>query len=279
MKLFVLVSFVALIPSVLSMNGFPAICTWDPPISVEAGASLSARIDNPWAGRCTATLRFADSEFLPINWSFDAIQCADFELAQLSVPVDLPNGDAQCAGQAALTCSHVEITNGRGNISAVSLDQSGTVGLTAATTSFQTTTTDAAVAGAQTLTAAVLPTGPAQTGPTPAPAGAATTQPLDAPPSPPTTVGAQNSDVGGTAATTPTLAGNEVTSVAPPAGTPLASAAAAGTMSTVPPNDTDGLSVTSLSGLAETDRPLPTSTATLTVTDCMVPCSTTIAPA
>ncbi|GJD05413.1 hypothetical protein ColKHC_14238 [Colletotrichum higginsianum] len=94
MKFFNLISFVALIPSVLSMNGFPAICTWDPPISVEAGASLSARIDNPWAGRCTANLRFADSEFLPINWSFNAIQCADFELAQLSVPVDLPNGDS-----------------------------------------------------------------------------------------------------------------------------------------------------------------------------------------
>ncbi|OBR02060.1 hypothetical protein CH63R_14632 [Colletotrichum higginsianum IMI 349063] len=205
MKFFNLISFVALIPSVLSINGFPAICTWDPPISVEAGASLSARIDNPWAGCCTATLRFADSEFLPINWSFDAIQCADFELAQLSVLVDLPNGDSQCAGQAALTCSHVEITNGRGNIGAVSLDQSGTVALTAATTGFQTTTTDAAVAGAHTLTAAVLPTGPAQTGPTPAPAAAATTQPLVAPPSAPTTVGAQNSDVGGTAATTPTL--------------------------------------------------------------------------
>ncbi|KAK1657728.1 hypothetical protein BDP55DRAFT_734656 [Colletotrichum godetiae] len=306
MKSFTFIFFVALIPSVLSINGFPAICTWDPPISVEAGASLSARIDNPWGGRCTATLRLTDSEFLPINWSFEAIQCTDFELAQLSVPVDLPNGDAyiiwQCAGQAALTCSHVEIKNGRGNIGAVSLDQSGTVGcvsstrqtlttlitrtnpagvqvetslstLTTVTTSFRTATADPAVAGAPTLTAAVL------TDTVLAATGAATTPTLDAPPTPPGTTGSQNADTGlpTTTGNTPTAAGNGITSI-----TPLAGATTATIMPPNPPTNSNERPDTTLAGTMQTARaltsPLLTSTATLTITNCMVPCANTVVP-
>ncbi|KAI3552358.1 hypothetical protein CSPX01_00107 [Colletotrichum filicis] len=290
MKSFTFIFFVALIPSVLSINGFPAICTWDPPISIEAGASLSARIDNPWGGRCTATLRLTDSEFLPINWSFDAIQCTDFELAQL-----------QCAGQAALTCSHVEIKNGRGNIGAVSLDQSGTVGcvsstrqtlttlitrtnaagvqvetslstLTTATTSFRIGTADPAVAGAPTLTAAVL------TDTVQAATGAATTPTLDAPPTPPgTTTGSQNADIGlpTTTQNTPTTAGNGITSV-----TPLAGATTATIIPPNPPTDPKERPGTTLAGTMQTARALTslTSTATLTITDCLVPCANTVAP-
>lgn len=83
-----------LIASVGAFKSPPAICTWDPVLSVVAGSRVSAHVDNPLAERCQAVLRFDDSTFLPLAWSFEPMGCVGPEVLEFTVPPGVPNGDA-----------------------------------------------------------------------------------------------------------------------------------------------------------------------------------------
>lgn len=91
MSCFCLISLAA-VASALSKP--PTICAWEPVLSLDAGAVFSAQIQNPWAKRCQAVLRFSDPTFLPITWVFEPIHCLGSEEANFTVPTGVPNGDA-----------------------------------------------------------------------------------------------------------------------------------------------------------------------------------------
>ncbi|KAK3377654.1 hypothetical protein B0H63DRAFT_524939 [Podospora didyma] len=110
----------------LSMGHLPVMCFSSPPIQLHAGVSLvSARIYNPLARRCTASLAFGDPNFLPVSYTFESAQCAGQQLASFLVPLGAPNGDAfvtwQCAGQSP-TCSYANVSGGQAS---PSLDLNG----------------------------------------------------------------------------------------------------------------------------------------------------------
>ncbi|KAH6881118.1 hypothetical protein B0T10DRAFT_551397 [Thelonectria olida] len=115
---------------VSALNQAPDICAWEPS-PVTAGSVRTAGILNPFAARCEAVLDFDNPNYLPITWSFDAVDCEDVQIAQFTLPLAVPNGGAyitwDCEGDIT-TCNHIVITNGNGNPDSVPLQQVGVVG-------------------------------------------------------------------------------------------------------------------------------------------------------
>ncbi|ETS84076.1 hypothetical protein PFICI_05952 [Pestalotiopsis fici W106-1] len=87
-------ALLAFLLPVTAFRDFPTICAWDPPIEIIAGDNLSARVANPQARRCEASLSFDDPAFLPIRYTFDVLDCDGLQLAEFTVPPTAPNGDA-----------------------------------------------------------------------------------------------------------------------------------------------------------------------------------------
>ncbi|KAI0836094.1 hypothetical protein F5Y06DRAFT_109216 [Hypoxylon sp. FL0890] len=112
--------FVSWLMPAYGLGGFPTLCTWDPPLTIDTGNFLSARIDNPFGRRCQATLGFTDTDFFPITFDFEPRNCTGFQLAQFTIPQSSPNGDAyvlwKCAGQARESCVHLNISKGLGTL-------------------------------------------------------------------------------------------------------------------------------------------------------------------
>lgn len=81
----------------------PMICTWDPALSVAAGSRVTARVYNPLAERCEAVLRFDDTTFLSLAWSFAPMSCVGSEILEITVPQGVPNGDAYITWYCSLT--------------------------------------------------------------------------------------------------------------------------------------------------------------------------------
>ncbi|KAL2133647.1 hypothetical protein VTI74DRAFT_1962 [Chaetomium olivicolor] len=144
----------------------PMLCTSSPPLALEAGVSIvSAAFSGKITGRCTATLTFADTNFLPVTYEFDPpTSCQGPLLASFIVPAAAPNGNAwvkwQCAGFSA-SCSHGVITGGKGDPSTPVLNK-GTLDCVSdfaqvATTLVTLTSTTRAVTG-MVSTASSMPT-------------------------------------------------------------------------------------------------------------------------
>ncbi|KAI1192385.1 hypothetical protein F5X97DRAFT_329693 [Nemania serpens] len=115
MLLFKFCIYFALPLQLFAFDGLPTVC---PHIAVRAGTTLSARIINPWAKPCQAQLRFADADILPVTFNFSPIACLGFQIAQFTVPLTSPNGDAfvswECGGQQTPACLQLTISNGLG---------------------------------------------------------------------------------------------------------------------------------------------------------------------
>ncbi|KAM7192225.1 hypothetical protein V8F33_008499 [Rhypophila sp. PSN 637] len=100
----------------------PTICMSSPPIALEAGVSVvSATVSGELTRRCSAGLKFADPDFLPVVYDFDPAEpCLGRLLASFVLPAGAPNGSVcltwQCAGSPA-SCSHGVISGGSGDLS------------------------------------------------------------------------------------------------------------------------------------------------------------------
>ncbi|KAG4278823.1 hypothetical protein FPRO04_06144 [Fusarium proliferatum] len=126
-----------------ALSSQPSLCFNGPSIPLEAGVSvLSAVIDLPQEGRCEATLQFADSEFLPVRFSFDKIKCEGQQINKLRVPRSVPNGEAeviwQCAGLAPI-CNRAVISGGDADMSSPAM-YTGIVGCVSEMLQTRTTT-------------------------------------------------------------------------------------------------------------------------------------------
>jgi hypothetical protein len=93
MKYIQLLSLFYLICNGASAVGNVESCTEDPALAVAAGSELSFKTRNTFGARCSAELTFIDDN-PSMTWYFEAAECAGLQLAQLSVPLDVPNGIA-----------------------------------------------------------------------------------------------------------------------------------------------------------------------------------------
>ena len=95
-----------------ALRSVPQVCLWAPPRVVRAGNNLTAqytkdpqgpthrtvltnnRIYNASGKRCEAELAFDDSDFFPVRFHFDAVECPGSQIAEFTVPAEVPVGDA-----------------------------------------------------------------------------------------------------------------------------------------------------------------------------------------
>ncbi|KAH8787538.1 hypothetical protein F5882DRAFT_378045 [Hyaloscypha sp. PMI_1271] len=109
----------------------PSICMLSPVPTLMAGQSITASIENPQGRPCLATLVFSDDNFLPVAFELKPIACLGFQQAQITLPLEAPNGDTtifwECAGGGAQTCSRVSIINGLADDGALVYEQQGSV--------------------------------------------------------------------------------------------------------------------------------------------------------
>lgn len=55
---------------------------------------MTFSIFNPAGEKCEAWMDFSNTSYLPIVWFFSPVNCSGFELAELTVPEEVPDGDA-----------------------------------------------------------------------------------------------------------------------------------------------------------------------------------------
>ncbi|KAK7435240.1 hypothetical protein CaCOL14_000335 [Colletotrichum acutatum] len=125
-----MLSLIILLPRAFAQYQPPFLCVSSPAIPIEAGATnVTATIEDPLNRRCEATVYFADPNFLPISYSFEA-KCPDRKINNFVMPLGAPNGEAHitwhCAGQVP-SCTRAMITGGRGDPS-LPLQNQGKVG-------------------------------------------------------------------------------------------------------------------------------------------------------
>jgi hypothetical protein len=72
----------------------PVVCMTSPFAFIAAGSTMSATFDNPLGKRCDATLTFQNSDFRPIHFGFESLNCIGFQHAEIIIPLEVPNGDA-----------------------------------------------------------------------------------------------------------------------------------------------------------------------------------------
>ncbi len=51
-------------------------------------------IENPQGRLCEATLTFSNPDFRPVHFDFHPLKCLGFQEAVITVPQEVPNGDA-----------------------------------------------------------------------------------------------------------------------------------------------------------------------------------------
>ncbi|KAL6359124.1 hypothetical protein LRP88_09324 [Fusarium phalaenopsidis] len=89
-----LLSISLFIRATFAMANAASKCLYNP-IEFVAGLDLvTMRTAYPLSEPCTATIDFDDQDFLPITYTFKPIPCDGPELAQFSVPLNAPSGEA-----------------------------------------------------------------------------------------------------------------------------------------------------------------------------------------
>ncbi|KAL6913371.1 hypothetical protein FSST1_011131 [Fusarium sambucinum] len=90
-------------------------CTEEPALVLDAGSELSMKIRNAFGARCSAELVFAN-ELPSMTWYFEPAECVGSQLAQFSIPFDVPNGNAyitwQCEEEGTMSCNRIVISKG-----------------------------------------------------------------------------------------------------------------------------------------------------------------------
>ncbi|KAE8442185.1 hypothetical protein EG329_003773 [Mollisiaceae sp. DMI_Dod_QoI] len=78
-----------------AMVGTPTVCMSGPAVTAQAGAMLTATVNNNSQGKpCKATLSFPNADFLPVYFDFLGVGCTGLEILEFTVPMGVPNGDA-----------------------------------------------------------------------------------------------------------------------------------------------------------------------------------------
>ncbi|RKK18865.1 hypothetical protein BFJ66_g932 [Fusarium oxysporum f. sp. cepae] len=92
-------------------------CTEEPALAVGPGTQLAMKLNIKDDTLCTAEIAF--SEYLAISWRFQPEHCGGPQLAQFTLPIGIPNGDAYitwgCADES-LSCNRIVVSNGKGDL-------------------------------------------------------------------------------------------------------------------------------------------------------------------
>ncbi|KAF8847341.1 hypothetical protein BDZ45DRAFT_754998 [Acephala macrosclerotiorum] len=107
----------------------PPICMESPLYTLSPGSIVSARLDANGM-RCEATVLFSNVSFLPLHVDFQGVSCLGFQLANFTLPAQVPNGEAfilwKCAGQSPM-CNQAMISGGLEDSQNIVNDQFGTL--------------------------------------------------------------------------------------------------------------------------------------------------------
>lgn len=147
-----ILTYLAAAAVAISATTPPSLCMVSPVATVTAGAPIIATVDNPQGRPCEAMLVFSDQDFLPVSFDLQPMECLGFQQAEISVPLEAPNGDVtvlwECAGGGVQGCSRLSIDGGSADIDDLIIQQTGTMEcvvpvatLTTLTTSIRSTMT------------------------------------------------------------------------------------------------------------------------------------------
>src|SRR5580700_6411240 len=84
----------ALVSVAVATHRAPIVCMTSPVVPISAGSIVAATFENPLGKRCDATITFQNPDFRPLHFGFESLKCSGFQQAEITIPLEVPNGDA-----------------------------------------------------------------------------------------------------------------------------------------------------------------------------------------